>query len=381
MGKTALSILNPIIIGLIIAYILNPILNFLEKKLLLKIGRKLFPKNKMSAKNFSRAIGVLIVVVLLVSIIAMLMILVLPQLYLSIQKLVSNMQNYYNTAVNWLNGVFNNNADAGTLLASILSGVTTYFTNWVKTGLLPKMQNIIVSLSSGVIGFIKAVFGFFIGIIVSCYVLYRKEDLIARVKKFAYSLLSKEHTDSLIRVMGHLHKTFGQFLVGKIIDAVFVGIVCAAFMIICDMPYIALISVINAITNVIPFFGPYIGGIPSCLLILLENPLQAIIFGAFLIVLQLFDGNIVQPRIYGNTMGISGFWILFAIFLFGGMFGFAGLLFGVPLFAVIYSSLGAWSRKRLKKKEMPVDTTAYVMPGPVEPDEPIKEYDDWEESK
>ncbi len=370
IGNTALSILNPIIIGVAIAYILNPILNFLEKTLLLKLGRKLFPKNAVTARHFSRIIGILIVVVLLISIIAALTTLVLPQLVASIQKLVLNMDDYYKVAIKWLNGVFDNNAEAGTLLESILSGATKYFTDWVNTGLLPRMQSIILGLSSGVIGVIKAVFSFFIGIIISCYVMYRKEEFIARIKKVTYSLLSKEHTDSLIGAMGHIHKTFGQFFVGKLIDATFIGIVCATFMIIVDLPYAALISVIIATTNFIPFFGPYIGGIPSCFLILLENPVQGLIFGAFLIVLQAFEGNIIEPRIVGTTTGLSGFWIIFSILLFGGLFGFPGLLVGVPLFAVIYSSLGRWSKKRLKNKEMPVDTAAYIPSGPIEPSEP-----------
>ncbi len=376
--KTGLSILNPIITGVVIAYILNPILSFLERKLLLKLGGKLFPKNADSARHFSRIMGIMIVVALLISIISTLLILVLPQLYLSIQKLVLNMQAYYNTAVNWLGGVFNRNVEAGTLFANILSGATNYFTNWVNTGLLPRMQNIIASLSTGVIGVIKAIFGFFIGIIVSCYVMYRKEEFTARIKKLTYSLLSKEHTDSLINAMGHIHKTFGQFFVGKLIDATFVGIVCATFMTICKLPYVALISMIIATTNVIPFFGPYIGGIPSCFLILLESPVQCVIFGAFLIIMQAFDGNVVEPRIIGNKTGMSGFWIIFSILLFGGIFGFPGLLFGVPLFAVIYSSLGAWSKKRLKNKQMPTDTAAYIYAGPVDPAKPEHE-DDLEE--
>ena len=362
-----LSILNPIIVGVVIAYILNPILSFLERTLLMKLGMKIFPKHAERAKNFSRTTGILIVLILLVAIIAALLILVLPQLYMSIEKLVVNMQEYYTTAAKWIGDAFERNAEAGTLLSNILSGATNYFTNWVNTGLLPKMQNIIVNLSTGVIGVIKALFGFFVGLIISCYVMYRKEEFTAHAKKITYSIFSREHTESLIRAMAHIHRTFGQFIVGKLIDAVLVGIVCAVFMLICRIPYAALISVIIAITNIIPFFGPYIGGVPSCLLVLMESPLKCVIFGIFLIVLQLFEGNVIEPRIIGTTTGMSGFWVIFSILFFGGLFGFPGLLLGVPIFAVIYSGVGAWSRRRLCKKSMPEETAAYIPPGAIEP--------------
>ena len=370
-----LAMFNPIIIGVCIAYILNPILNFLEKKLLLKLGKKIFPKEIKYAKSFSRIVGILIVIALLISIIATLMTLVLPQLYLSIQKLVSNIKDYYNTAVYWLQGLFDSNVETGTLLASFLTGATDYFTDWVNTGLLPRMQGIILDVSSGVIGVIKAIFSFFIGIIVSCYVMYRKEEFAARIKKLSYSFVSKRRTDAFIGAIAHIHKTFGQFFVGKIIDCFFIGLVCAIFMIIFKLPYVALISVIIAITNIIPFFGPYIGGVPSCFLILLENPVQGLIFAAFLIVLQAFEGNIVEPRIVGTTTGLSGFWVIFSILLFGGLFGIAGLFLGVPVFAVIYTSLGAWSKKRLGNKNMPIDTSAYMSSGCIERSEPTDDED------
>jgi len=376
--NTMINILNPVIIGLVIAYILTPILTFFEKKLYLRLGEKLFPRRRRNARIFARIIGIITVILLLVVTIAALLVLALPQIYFSIQKLVLNMQNYYDTAMQWLKEIFNTDVGAETFLANILAGAVDYFTNWVKTGLLPQIENIIANVSTGVISAIMTVVDFIIGIMVSCYVLYRKEEFVARVKKLSYSLMSEQHTNTFLKGTEHVHKTFGRFFVGKLIDSLIIGLICAAFMFAAKMPYATLISVIIGITNIIPFFGPYIGAVPSAFLILLESPLQCVIFIAFILILQTFDGNILGPRIIGSSTGLSGFWVVFSILLFGGLFGVAGMLCGVPLFAVIYTGIGSWSTSRLKKKRLPTGTAAYEHAGPVVYEEPG---DDTEETR
>lgn len=376
---TILDILSPIIIGIVIAYILTPALTFFEKRLYLKLGHKIFPNSRRSAIIFGRIASIVTVIAVLLIVIATLLVLALPQIYFSIQKLVLNMENYYNTAVKWLEGLFENDAETGTLLANILAGATQYFTNWVQSGLLPQIEGILASISSGVITAIMAIADFVVGIMVSCYVLYRKEEFAARLKKLAYSVLSEKATRSLISGVNHIHRTFGRFIVGKLIDALIIGILCAAFMVITNLPYATLISVIIGVTNIIPFFGPYIGAIPSGFLILLESPVQCVIFIAFIFVLQTFDGNVLEPKIIGNSTGLSGFWVVFSILAFGGLFGFIGMLCGVPIFAVIYTGLGSWSRNRLKKKNMPTETSAYETSGPISPLEPIPAEDKREE--
>ncbi|NLL46538.1 MAG: AI-2E family transporter, partial [Clostridiales bacterium] len=330
--NTMIDILNPIIIGLVIAYILTPVMTFFEKKLYSRLAKRLFPRNSRNAKIFTRIAGIVSVILLLIVTISTLLILALPQIYYSIQKLVFNMQSYYDTAVEWLEDIFRTDAMEETIFAGVLSGAVDYFINWVKTGLLPQLENIIANISTGVISAIRIIFDFVIGVMVSCYVLYRKEELTARIKKLTYSIMSEEHTRSFLKGVEHIHKTFGRFFVGKLIDSLIIGILCAVFMFTARMPYATLISVIIGVTNIIPFFGPYIGAVPSAFLILLESPLQCVIFVAFVIVLQTFDGNVLGPRIIGSSTGLSGFWVVFSILLFGGLFGFAGLLCGVPLF-------------------------------------------------
>jgi len=366
--RSLIDILNPILIGIAIAYILTPVLNFFERNLYLKLGKLLYPREPKKAASFARVIGIVTVISLLIATIATLFVLVMPQIYFSIQKLVLNMQTYYNTAMHWLEDIFNTDFGSETVLANIISGAVDYFTNWVKTGLLPRMESIIANVSTGVVSVIMTVLDFFIGIMISCYVLYRKEELIALLKKLAYSIMTREHTIAFIRSAEHIHKTFGRFFVGKLICSLLVGVVSAVFLLATKMPYAILISVIVAVTNIIPFFGPYIGGVPSAFLILLESPVKCLIFIVFCFVLQTFEGNILEPRIVGSTTGLSGFWVIFSILLFGGIFGVAGMLCGVPLFAVIYTSIGSWSKNRLEMKNLPTETEEYMRPGPIDGD-------------
>ena len=157
----------------------------------------------------------------------------------------------------------------------------------------------------------------------------------------------------------YIHKVFGGFIIGKIVDSIIIGILCFLGLSVMNMPYTLLVSVIVGVTNVIPFFGPFIGAIPSALLILLVSPIQCLYFLIFILVLQQFDGNILGPKILGDTTGISSFWVLFSILLFGGLLGFVGMIVGVPIFAVFYRLLGDFINGLLEKKDLPVQTSQY----------------------
>ena len=202
-----------------------------------------------------------------------------------------------------------------------------------------------------------------IGLIIAIYFLFSKEKFCAQCKKAAYAILPRRRADGLIRNTRETSTVFGSFITGQLIDALIVGILCFIGMSILQLPYPPMISVIVAITNVIPFFGPYIGAIPSAILILLVNPLQAVYFVIFIIILQQIDGNIICPRILGETIGLNGFWIIFAIVVFGALFGFVGMIIGVPTFAMLYTWLKRWISRRLGKRNMPDDTLAYSVPG------------------
>lgn len=360
------AILNPIIIGVIIAYILTPILNFFEKRFLIALGMKAFHGNGRKARMFSRVLGILIALILLLGLMILILVIAVPQIYTSLHRLVSKMTDYYNVSLGWLSETFNKSTGTEAILGAALLRVKDFITNWLNTGLLPWLQTILVNVSTGIVDVLLKIFDFFIGIIVSIYVLYRREEFVAKTKKLAYSLFSKGFTDSLVEAALHVHRTFGQYIVGKIIDAVIMTFICAVFMVVFKIPYAALVSAAIGLGAMIPFFGLYFGTIPSIFLILLEDPFKCAVFTVFILILHAFNGNIMEPKIIGTSTGVTGFWVIFSVFFFGGLFGVVGMLLGVPIFAVIYSSIGTWSERRLKNKNMPAETYVYKERGPVE---------------
>ncbi|HOO28395.1 MAG TPA: AI-2E family transporter, partial [Lachnospiraceae bacterium] len=192
------------------------------------------------------------------------------------------------------------------------------------------------------------------------YLLASKELFCAQAKKLSYALLREERANNLINNMRFANKTFGGFLVGKILDSLIIGIICFVGTSILKIPYALLISVIVGVTNMIPFFGPYLGAIPCAIILIMINPMKCLIFLIFILILQQFDGNILGPKILGNSTGLSSFWVIFAITIFGGLLGILGMFIGVPLFAVIYSAIKTFVNQRLIKKQLPADTTFYM---------------------
>ncbi len=223
----------------------------------------------------------------------------------------------------------------------------------VVTDALPHVVGYTIQITSGIV---RAAIGF----IISVYVLYHKERFFAQAKKAMYALMKKERVDSLIRLGHKSNATFSGFIAGQILDALIVGILCFVFMSIFRFPYPMLISVLVAVTNVIPYFGPFIGAIPSILLVLMINPVQAFWFAIFILALQQFDGNVLCPKILGQSIGISAFWVIFALLLAGGIFGFLGMFIGVPIFAIIYTLVRSFIEERLTKKNLSTDTHDYA---------------------
>lgn len=351
--------LNPLIWGLVIAYLLNPIVKFLEKRVFSKLGSKIFSKSERGCGIFARIISIFIALSATLLIIIAILVALLPELYFSIETIVKNMPGYVDILIEWIETLMADNPDVEAAIVSALGSVTGYFTNWLQNTLLTQINSIVSSFSTGVISFIMSIFNTLVGFVMSIYILYNKETLIAQSKKLMYSVLKPRIVNRVLEGGGYLHKTFGGFISGKLLDSLIIGILCLIFMNILKMPYVALVSVIIGITNIIPFFGPFIGAIPSAVLIFMESPLQCLIFIIFIIVLQQFDGNILGPKILGSTTGLTGFWVMFAILFFGKIFGFMGMLLGVPVFAVIYFVIKNLSAKGLKKKNLPVDTAEY----------------------
>ena len=226
--------------------------------------------------------------------------------------------------------------------------------------MLPQTKEILGSLTSGIFAVLRVTMNLVIGFIVAAYVLAEKEHFFGQGRKIVFALFSEKAGKSIIEKSRKCNEIFGGFVIGKIIDSLIIGVLTFILLSIFNMPYTMLVSIIVCVTNVIPFFGPFIGAIPSFFLILLIDPIKALWFLLIIFLIQQLDGNIIGPKILGNSTGLSAFWVMFAILIAGGLFGFAGMLFGVPVFAIIYYLLSEWIRGKLKKKNLPLETENYM---------------------
>ena len=247
----------------------------------------------------------------------------------------------------------------GLLLGNILNHASETLQNWIQTDLLRQMNIWMTNITTGAMNVLSEVFNFLVGCIVSVYMLFSKELFAAQMKKILYGVMSIEHANMTLHITRKSNEIFGGFIIGKIIDSAIIGVLCFLGLTLLDMPYILLVSVIVGVTNVIPFFGPYIGAIPSAILIALADPIKGIYFLIFILALQQLDGNVIGPKILGDSTGLSAFWVVFSILLGGGLFGFVGMIAGVPTFAVIYYIVKMVVEQKLEKKKMPADTEAY----------------------
>lgn len=363
LGQTfsrLLRILAPFIWGIVICYLLSPLMGSLEKHLFLPLARRLYRKNKKKdGSKFARGISVLFSEIILVLILAALVYLILPQVLSSVQTLISNSGTYVDNLSNWVDGLFRDYPVLDEYIGGILGNFNTNLGNWLETTVLPRLGNLITSVTSGVYGVAKSIYNLIIGIIVSIYLLSDREGFIAAIKRLSYSIFSVETVERARVGLNFVDRTFMSFLNGKLLDSLIIGIICYIVCSVLQMPYTLLISVIVGVTNIIPFFGPLIGAVPSALIILMVNPTKCLIFVIFVIILQQIDGNIIGPRILGNSTGITGFWVIFSIILGGGLFGFWGLLLGVPVFVVVYSLITNLVVKKLKRSDLPWELEDY----------------------
>lgn len=352
-----LGYIQPIVIGIIIAYLLNPLVNILEKKL-----RFLLIKMKCREEKAGKAaklISVFLCICLFIALIIVLLLMIIPQLYTSIQSLIRQIPSQLRMANDWLEDVAGSNSLVSSISQDLADNAIKYVSDWLQNELLPKADTIISYLKNSVMGIFSTLLNCIIGIIAAVYSLLGKERFIGQFKKLFYGIFKIETANEILSDCRKVHGFFNGFIVGKVIDSTIIGLVTFICLTLLSMPYTLLVSVIVGVTNMIPFFGPYIGAIPSAFLILLADPKKGLIFIIFIIVLQQIDGNILGPRILGNSTGLPAFWVLFSILFFGGLMGFVGMLVGVPLCASILYFLDKYVVKRLKKKRLPYHSVEY----------------------
>jgi predicted PurR-regulated permease PerM len=215
-------------------------------------------------------------------------------------------------------------------------------------------------VGTGVRYVVTGVYNLVIGIIVSVYLLSNREAFIASAKRILYSILSVDTAKRFLNVLRFADRTFIGFINGKLLDSAIIGLICYIGCSILQMPYALLVSVMIGITNIIPFFGPLIGAVPSALIILMVDPVKCLVFVIFVILLQQLDGNIIGPKILGNSVGINGFWVMFSIIIGAGFFGFWGMVLGVPVFVVIYTIIKESVRRKLLRNDLPTDEASYT---------------------
>lgn len=369
-----ITISMPIIDGLILAYLMTPILNAIERKIVKPIYKKLNLEMTKQRKKRMRMISILLTVCVVVVVAYEFFSLVIPELIRSIQSIIFQFPMYVDNLTLWATGLLEDNPDLEKLVMDLFAKYSEKLSDFLNTSVLPRLNELIISLSSSVIGFFKAMWNFIIGFIISIYILGSKEMFAGQAKKTVYAFFDVPTANQIISNFRFIHTTFSGFVGGKIIDSIIIGIICFACTNIIGTPYATLVSVIVGVTNIIPFFGPWIGGIPSALLILMVNPIQCLYFIILILVIQQFDGNILGPKILGDSTGLSSFWVIFSITIFGGMFGILGMVVGVPFFAVLYAGFKSLVNKKLAKKRLPTETQPYLLVGSITKDNTFTEY-------
>lgn len=365
-GRIFMHILQPIIIGFIIAYLVNPIVKWEERHLMKWLQKYMRQEEKM--KKTARGLSVAGALIFLFLIIAILLLMVIPELYVSIERMVVSLPKQVDSFLTWANPYFNKDSEIGGYLEEITNTGLDYFENWAKTDLLPQTKTVLTLVTTGAISVVKVLFNFVIGVIISIYVLMGRESFVGQAKKLVYVIFPADKGNVIVATVRKANEIFGGFILGKIVDSAIIGVLCFIGLRLLNMPYTLLVSVIVGVTNVIPFFGPYIGAIPSAILIMLASPIQGVYFILFILALQQIDGNIIGPKILGDTTGLNSFWVVFAILVGGGLFGIPGMIFGVPLFATIYyvaQKLASWV---LRRRGLPQETSAYTEVEHIDPD-------------
>ncbi|SFB81611.1 AI-2E family transporter [Ruminococcus albus] len=346
------DVMQPVTWGLVIAFLTNPLM--VRTSRLIERFYKSEEKKKKSA-GFIKTLSVIITELLFLGIVTGIVAIVVPELIKSVIEIFDNAGSIAESVQKWINKVFRNYPALEQAATNWLSDFNTDV-GTIYDKLKPMLENIL----SGAWGIVTVVKNFLLGLIVSVYMLCSKEKLLAQFKKIIIAFTKKRTCEKIMAGCEQANTVFSGFITGKIIDSIIIGLICFIVLTVMSMPYATMISVIIGVTNIIPFFGPLIGAVPTGLLILLIEPKKCIIFIVFVVVLQQFDGNILGPKILGDSTGLPGFWVLISLFLFGGLFGFGGMVLAVPTTALLYSFIRGSVEEKLRKKKLPTSTEYYM---------------------
>lgn len=341
---TVIEIITPIIMGIVLAFLFNILMVKYEKLLFKKDIKK-----GVQIKGLKRALSIFLTILTVLLILTLVVVLLIPELFNSIKLLIDNIGNYTEELRNF-------GKEMATQNELFANAYSEFMSSWISIS--EKLGNWFIEISpslfSGVVGVFGSIFNFVLGIVFAIYLLYQKEKTLLNLKKTLYAFVKKTHADKICEVAKTTLKTFTNFVGGQLTEAIILGTLCTLGMLALGMPYAVLIGVVVGITSLIPMFGAYLGAIPSAFLLLMEDPILAVIFIVFLIILQQFEGNVIYPKVVGASVGLTGFWILLAVVIGGAIGGVMGILIGVPLCSVIYYLLRDEVNKRLKKKKLKI---------------------------
>lgn len=355
--------LSPILTGVVLAYVINPLCMFFEKRF-----KRLFARSKkMSAKakhRVSRGLSILLSILFLIAIIALLLFLIIPEFLESFNKLIGIAPSLVEKGGDWLSDLLESDNTFGQNLVQAIQGLEKTLTDWFGGTL----SSVIGGLISGATEVAFFIVDLLVSFVVCVYALLEKNRFLGQIKKIIFAVFSPKRANDILDVARHGNSVFGKFIIGKLISSSIVGTITFLFMTAVGMPYALLSAGVIAVTNIIPFFGPFIGGIPTAFIILLTDAQYGIIYVVFLVILQQLEGNIIEPMIMEDRTGVSKFWITSAVLFFGGVFGIAGMIFSVPIIAVLFYIIRLAVERSLARKGMPVNSMTYRTAGSVDPE-------------
>ena len=356
--STIISTVSSVLYGVVMAFLMAPVYD----RIGIWVGEilsSLFPKWKKSDK-YAKMIATLACLVILILVVFTLIMMIIPELVNSITNVISYAPSGAENLEAWLKDILNKNPNLEKLIIGNYLDISARLSDIATKTVLPNVNTYIKNLSSGVLNALGVVVNIIIGLMVMMYLLNMKTTLASQAKKIVYAVAGVKIGNEIVTEARYIKNMFEKFIVGKIIDSIIIVIINYVFMAIIHMPYALLISVVVGVTNVIPFFGPFIGAIPSIILLLLISPVTALQFAVWILILQQVDGNIIGPKILGQTTGLPSFWVLFSILLFGGLFGIVGMIIAVPTWAIIYRTISRLSEHFLKKKGLEPDSKHYM---------------------
>lgn len=348
----------PVLIGMFLAYMLTPMVNFVEHLFFRARVERAREQGRSCAPGV-RALTVALVWLFVLVVVYLLLSVLLPELYKSVTLLAGNLETYYGTLSGWVQMLFERFPEVETWVSVRLQDAYDQIVGFVS-GALSQVQTIMAAAGRGVVSVFNFLKDLLVGIIVSVYLMLTKEVCAASARKVCCSILSRKDVEWLLRAVRRADEIFSGFVRGKILDSLIIGALCFLGASILRFPYTSLVSVFIGVTNIIPFFGPFIGAVPSAFLILLVSPVQALYFVIFILVLQQLDGNVIGPKILGGQTGLSSLWVIVAILIGGSFFGIPGMFFGVPVLACLYSAGTFFIEERLMERGMPTAVTAYA---------------------